>query len=197
MTIGIRISGDVSMVEQRLRAVAGRQFLDQFSSEQSEISVKDLRNLRAYMSAVICNKDTLTDKNAIKLLLMTPLLFYGAKNASAVHDAIFVAGNQIKKLYQERPNDPLAKQSYNALIIAGKMCFNPRLPPTGSDRRKFEFELFEPFVGQTKHYQSALDKFKKRNCIGLSKLSEFYDDPNSVKQPYVGIVTHYSQRLRG
>ena len=118
MTLGIRISGDVSMVEQRMRAVAGRQFLDKFNSKQKSIPIQHLCNLRAYMSGIIGKKDTITDKNAIKLLLMTPLFLYGSRNSSAVHDAIFIAGDRVKTLYQENPKTPLAEQCYNALTIA-------------------------------------------------------------------------------
>ena len=181
MSIGIRIGGDASMVEQRMRSVAGRQYLDKFDSEQKSIPIKHLCNLRAYMSGIICKKDTITDKNAIKLLLMTPLFLYGVRNSSAVHDAIFIAGNRVKTLYQENPETPLAEQCRNALIIAGKVCFDRHLSPTSTEWRKSEFELFQPFVGDTKEYQAALEKMQKRTRIGLVKLQDFRESPLAYK----------------
>ena len=91
----------------------------------------------------------------------------------------------------------MSDQCYHALMIAGKICFSPRLSPTSLDRRQAEFSLFEPFVGKTKPYQIALEKFKKRNRIGLSKLNDFNEHPNAFKQPYYGIRNYYSRSCRG
>ena len=136
--------------------------------ETRKLAPEEIQSVIRFISAVE-NKQIpkLPPQNAVTLLRLTPALLE-AKSAFTVHNAIAVAAPQVKDLYDKAPEGSADKQMYHdALVQAGRVCFDQRLTATTENRRLDEFTLFKPLAAEIPEYGMAMGRFRVRHRVGL------------------------------
>jgi len=136
--------------------------------ETRKLAPEEIQSVIRFMTAIEGQQiPRLLPQNAVTLLQLTPALLE-AKSAFTVHNAVAIAGPLVKDLYDKAPESSTEKKVYHdALIQAGRTCFNPRLTATTENRRLDEFTLFKPMASEILEYAPAMEKFRVRHRVGL------------------------------
>ena len=97
-----------------------------------------------------------------------------------VHDAILTGAPPVKSLYEQSTTLEDKKRYAAAMKIAGMVCVSKRLGATSYENRKWEYALFEPFIGDTPAYRESLERFQRRRNIGRNALADSAKGPVQV-----------------
>jgi len=133
------------------------------------LKIGEAQKVNHFLSAVSRGESTCLPKQATTLLRLTPLLL--ERGSNTVHFVLMSAAPRVIDAYQ-KATDLEEKRTYaDAIKTAGMISVSRRLGATTHDNRVKEFQMFEPFIGETPEYREAKEKFMKRNRIGRIALN--------------------------
>ncbi|MBR6412154.1 MAG: hypothetical protein IKS41_03210 [Alphaproteobacteria bacterium] len=154
------------------------------------LKIGEAQKVNHFLSAVSRGESTCLPKQATTLLRLTPLLL--ERGSNTVHFVLMSAAPRVIDAYQ-KATDLEEKRTYaDAIKTAGMISVSRRLGATTHDNRVKEFQMFEPFIGETPEYREAKEKFMKRNRYSKTLL-------NSIGKQATGAVriNPYGRRYTG
>ena len=176
-----------------------------------EMKPGEVQKIYRFLAAVKEKKSTLLPSQALTLMKMTPVLFPLGKNI--VHDIVQVAAPTVKSVYEQvtkTMQQPLTEEEYkkcleglrsckDAMETAGHVCMRRGMDSLPSERRKAEFDIFGPFIGETPKFKENLAHFqarrKPRNHLPFGEPVEVLKVTGGYHYP--GGINHLTRQYEG